>query len=366
VRVRWIGRAVAAAGMPALGSCGGEQSVFDAPSPGASAIEGLWWVSLVSTGFLAALVIGGLIFAIRRAQRAGEDGGRSTGSERPHGVRPPSGSGRPREGEYGYRPDDHEVAREQRFILVAGVAVPILFLVGFLGFSVRTGGEVATPPGEHELVIEVTGHMFWWEVHYPDHDITTANELHIPVGTVVHLEVTSADVIHSFWVPQLSPGKVDMVPGRTNAIWMFAEEPGRFRGQCTEFGGVQHALMSLSVTAHEPGGFEDWVEARRSPPPPPADSLEMQGMAVFFNAGCSSCHAIEGIRPPDPRGMAGPSLSHLASRETLAALTIPNDREHLTAWIVDPHQYKPGVRMPPTRLPSTDLEALVTYLETLQ
>jgi len=331
----------------ALWGCGAEQSILGSDSPGAAAIEGLWWISLVGTGGLSTLVIAGLFVAIRRARHA------SDRHPRPADLPP-----RPSTGAAFSSP-------ESRFILLAGVGMPLVFLVGFLSLSVRTAGELLPPAGEDGLTIEVIGHKFWWEVRYPDLGITTANEIHIPTGTVVHVEVTSADVIHSFWVPQLSPGKVDMVPGRTNTIWMYAAAPGRHRGQCTEFCGLQHALMSLSVQAHEPDRFTDWVGERTGPPTPPSDPDALRGVSVFFTAGCASCHAIEGVRAADPRGMAGPDLSHLASRETLGALTIPNDREHLTAWIVDPHQFKPGVRMPPTRLPAEELAALVSYLESL-
>jgi len=329
-----------------LGACGGEQSIFGAPNPGAAAVEGLWWLSLAGTGVLATLVIVGLLMALRRAR--GRSGARG-GGEAPVAPHDPA-----------------EEAGARRFILAAGVGLPTVFLVGFLAFAVRTGSEVVSPPGDPAFTIEVVGHKFWWEVIYPDHGITTANELHIPVGSVVRLRVTSADVIHSFWVPQFTPGKVDMVPGRTNTLWMLAEEPGRARGQCTEFCGLQHALMSLSVTAHPPEDFAAWIAARQAPRPPLADPDAAEGLGVFFRAGCGSCHAIEGVRPPDPRGMAGPDLTHLASRETLGALTIPNDRANLAAWLVDPHQFKPGVRMPPTPLPSAELAALVAYLETLE
>src|SRR5690606_14100270 len=149
---------------------------------------------------------------------------------------------------------------EEGFILLVGGLIPLAVLVGLLIVSVRLGGSVVTPPGEAARTVEVIGHMFWWEIRYPGEGTVTANELHIPAGEAVTVSVSSSDVIHSFWVPKLSPGKVDMVPGRTNLIWMFADEPGRYRGQCTEFCGVQHALMSLEVVASPPEEFEDWLE----------------------------------------------------------------------------------------------------------
>ncbi len=331
-------------------ACGKEQSILGSNSPGAAAIESLWWVALGSTGVLTLLVFGGLVHALRRALHAS---GQSSGQS-PESVSRPALAGSGIGG------------REERFILLAGGLGPALFLLAFLTLSVRTGTEAAAPPEEPALTIEVVGHMFWWEVTYPAYGFTTANEIHIPAERVIDVRVTSADVIHSFWVPQISPGKIDMVPGRTNTIWMFAPHAGRFRGQCTEFCGIQHARMSMAVTAHAPDEFDAWIEERAEPRPPPADPEQLVGVAVFFEAGCAACHSIEGVRPRDPAGMAGPDLTDLASRETLGALTIPNDRAHLTAWILNPDEFKPGVRMPATPLDGVELEALVTYLETLE
>ncbi len=319
-----------------LSACGGWQSTLDPASPGASNIANLWWIMFWTTGVLSTLVIGGLFYAVYRARRHAKDeeGDRVGGAER-------------------------------GFILVAGAAMPTLVLISFIVLSVRTGASISEPPGEPELTIEVIGHMFWWEVRYPDHDITTANEIHIPVGAPVDVRVTSADVIHSFWVPQLAPGKVDMIPGRTNRIWMMAEEPGRFRGQCTEFCGVQHALMSLLVVAMPEEDFLAWI-SDRLPGTELDDPLELRGREVFFEAGCQSCHTIQGVSEPEFLGAPGPDLTHLAARSTLGGLTIENTRENLTAWILDPHHFKPGVRMPPSPLSGEDVGALVAYLETLQ
>jgi cytochrome c oxidase subunit II len=333
------GHARLAAGLaaaPLLAGCGW-QSILDPQSPAPARIELLWWIAFASTGILSAVVIGGLLYAVARARRAAaaEAGGGAAASE-------------------------------QRFILLAGGAFPAVFLVGFLAITVHTGTVVSEPPAEPELTIEVIGHKFWWEVRYPDEGIVTANEIHIPAGSPVEVLVTSADVIHSFWVPQLAPGKVDMNPGRTNRIWMMAEAPGRYRGQCTEFCGTQHALMSLLVVASPPDEFEAWVAARRTPPPPPEDPLELLGRTVFFTAGCASCHAIGGVSVPREAGSPGPDLTDLASRETLGALTIENTRANLGGWILDPHQFKPGVRMPATRMGGTELRALLAYLETLR
>jgi cytochrome c oxidase subunit 2 len=320
-----------------LQGCGGWQSVLGPRSPGAAEIETLWWVAFASTGLLALVVIGGLLLAVRRSLRAQAA----------------------REGE--------AVARgEQRFILLAGAAFPALFLIGFLVISVRTGASVGGPPAEPALTIEVVGHKFWWEVRYPDQGITTANEIRVPAEQPVWVRVTSADVIHSFWVPQLSPGKIDMVPGRMNAIWMQADEPGLYRGQCTEFCGVQHALMSLLVIALPEDEFEAWAEDRAAPRAPPEDPRILEGVGVFIGAGCGSCHAVEGISRPSEAGSPGPDLTDLAQRRTLGALTLENNRENLKAWVENPHRFKRGVRMPPHLIPEHELDALVSYLETLR
>ncbi len=316
--------------------CGGWQSALDPQSRGAAEIANLWWIMFWTTGVLATLVIAGLLFAVYRARRAATADAGGTVQD-----------------------------RERRFIFLAGAAMPALLLVSFVALSVRTGASVSEPAGDPGLRVEVTGHMFWWEIHYPGYGITTANELHIPAGFPIEVRVTSADVIHSFWVPQLAPGKVDMIPGRTNRIWIMADEPGRYRGQCTEFCGVQHALMSLLVVASPEEEFQAWL-AERAVPEAGSDPLSLRGREIFGEAGCAACHGIRGVTVPEFSGSPGPDLTHLAGRETLGALTVENSRENLTAWILNPHHFKPGVRMPPTSLDGDDVSALVHYLESLQ
>ncbi len=317
--------------------CGGWQSALDPRSPGAATIESLWWIAFTSTGILSSLTILGLLYAVHRAHRRAA----------PETSR-------------------HTASREQTFILIAGVGIPTLFLIGFLTLSVRAGTAVSEHPEEATVMLEVVGHQFWWEVHYPNHGVVTANEIHIPVGEPVEVHITSADVIHSFWIPQLAPGKLDMNPGRFNTLWLFAEEAGLYRGQCTEFCGVQHAHMALLVVASPPEEFEEWLDARRGTPPEPTDPEAARGREVFLEAGCSACHAIRGVSRPRFAGNPGPDLTDLGSRSSLGALTIPNDREHLAQWILEPDRFKPGVRMPPTPLDDADLAALVRYLEGLR
>jgi cytochrome c oxidase subunit 2 len=191
-------------------------------------------------------------------------------------------------------------------------------------------------------------------VRYPGTPVVTANEIHIPVRTSVRLEVRTDDVIHSFWVPQLNR-KIDTLPGRTNAIELFADAPGRYRGECAEFCGLQHAHMGVYVFADPPDKYAAWLAEQSKP--------AAAGQGEFLDH-CSSCHAIRGT---SASGDVGPDLTHVASRTTLAGLTLPNDRDHLRAWIHDSQHFKPGNKMPSfTQLPGSQLDAIVSYLEGLK
>ena len=249
-------------------------------------------------------------------------------------------------------------------LLATGVTTAILFV--FLVFDVSVGRTITTNPGNEALQIRVTGHQWWWEVQYrdslPQHWVTTANEIHIPVGRPVAFELVSTDVIHSFWPPNLSP-KRDQIPGDENSLWFQADSAGTYRGQCAEFCGHQHAKMAFLVVAEPPSQFAAWLAGQRDTAPTPTDSLARRGRDVFLASTCVMCHAISGT----PAGSRiGPDLTHLASRRTLAAGTLANTRSNLTGWIVDPQVIKPGVKMPPNRFSGPDLIALVAYLETLK
>jgi cytochrome c oxidase subunit 2 len=178
----------------------------------------------------------------------------------------------------------------------------------------------------------------------------------------VVLILNADDVIHSFWVPNLA-GKKDLVPGRTQTFWFQADTPGVYRGQCAEFCGYQHAKMGLLVIADPPAQYAAWASAAQSAPPPPTDPVAARGQQVFLTSSCAMCHAIQGT----PAGShAGPDLTHLASRQTIAAGALRNTRGSLAGWIVDPQRIKPGAHMPPNQLAPQDLEALLTYLQTLK
>jgi cytochrome c oxidase subunit 2 len=245
-----------------------------------------------------------------------------------------------------------------------GVAVPIivlslLFVVSDLLVAKTTEAPAASST---QMTIRVVGHQWFWEVRYPGRRAVTANEIHIPVHTRVNLIGTTADVIHSFWVPELNR-KIDLIPGMHNRILLEADHAGRYRGQCAEFCGLQHAHMSLYVFAEPPAAFRAWLADMSKPARKPTTAAERRGRSLFLRLPCSGCHTISGT---SANGTIGPDLTHVGSRTTLAALTIPNDSKSLARWIENPKQFKPGSRMPGLDLSRPDLEALVSYLESLK
>jgi cytochrome c oxidase subunit 2 len=250
------------------------------------------------------------------------------------------------------------------WIVGLGVGVPVLLLSAlFVWADVFVIDSTAAPSrGSTQMTVEVRGHQFWWEARYPGTAVVTANEIHIPVGTRVRAVVTTADVIHSFWVPELNR-KIDMIPGRRSSIQLEADHPGVFRGQCAEFCGLQHAHMSFLVYADPPGRFSAWLAAQAHPAAAPTGALAARGRRVFLSEPCADCHTIRGTSAD---AKIGPDLTHVASRETLAANTIPNEPADLAEWIADPQHVKPGSLMPDVKLTSEELRALVAYLGTLK
>ena len=250
-----------------------------------------------------------------------------------------------------------------RLVVVGGIVVPAVVLMFLLGLTTWSGDDLRREGIDGAVPIEVTGHQYWWDVRYPAHEVRTANEIHVPVGREVVLELRSEDVIHSVWIPRLA-GKIDLVPGRVNRMTMRADEPGRYQGRCAEFCGLQHARMRLEVVAHEPEDFEDWASTAAEPKAtPPADAPEFEGWQAFMSAACVYCHAIKGTPAASE---FGPDLTNLAGRNTLAAGLLPNERGALAGWILDPQRAKPGNHMPATWLEPEQLDALLDYLETLE
>ncbi|HZD18334.1 MAG TPA: cytochrome c oxidase subunit II [Actinomycetota bacterium] len=323
-RIGWIALAV-------LGTActSGSPSVLDPKGRSAERVEGLWWLMLWISVAVLAVVVGMMAVAIAR---------RRTREAEPR--RDPPRWGGP-------------------FVAIAGVFVPVLVLTGVYVLSLRQLQAITRD--DATLEIDVIGHVWWWEARYPNGAVT-ANEIHLPVGEPVRIRLSTADVIHSFWVPQLGP-KIDMIPGRTNQLVLEATEPGRYRGQCAEFCGLQHANMAFFVVAEPRVDFETWAADMAAPARSPSTVEERRGLQVFLGSTCVGCHTIRGT---EATAELGPDLTHLATRETIAAGTLPLTERALARWITAPQDVKPGAVMPPTELTPEELDVLVTYLRSLR
>ena len=246
------------------------------------------------------------------------------------------------------------LARPERFpgglgwVVGGGIAFPVAVLSVLQVYEFGIARGLSALAGPNPLRIEVTGHMWWWDVRYPgtaaagQGDVRTANEIVIPAGRPVELVVVAADVIHSVWVPSLA-GKIDMIPGHENRLAILAEAPGVHRGQCAEYCGAQHALMAFDVVVEPPDRFDAWIAARARPAPEPADPRLRAGRDGFLRFGCGACHAVRGVAA----GVLGPDLTHVGGRAMLGAGTLANSPEALAAWIADAQHFKPENRMPP-------------------
>ena len=334
-----------------------DQSMVDPVGEAARAVN-VHWLTMLWVGTAVFLIVMALsAVAVVRRSRAHADE-ESTGSSDPFAQHAETG------------PDTAPAGRRWTlFVAVGGGVIPALIILGITAQSLVVSQQVDPgAAGDDATVVEVTGHQFWWEVRYPDSGVVTANEVHIPTGERVRLEITTGDVIHSLWVPQLS-GKTDMIPGTANTMWLQTDEPGIYWGQCAEFCGVQHAQMRLAVVAHEPDEFDGWLTAHTQPAADPGstavdeDDLVAQGREVFMSSSCVYCHAIAGT---EAQSDFGPDLTHLASRQTLAAGMLPNNRGNLAGWILDPQSIKPGNLMPGTDISGAELQALLVYLESLE
>ncbi len=318
-------------------ACGGMQSALEPAGPQAGHIATLWWVLLAISVAVWVAVCAALAMALWRRDRTIVEA-----------------------------PTDGEPAKV-RSVAIAGAFTTVI-LVGLVTYSVMVGRETSRAPSPETVAVEVDviGHQWWWELRYRDarsnHSFTTANELRIPVGRPVVLRLQSRDVIHSFWVPNLH-GKLDLLPGRTNTLWLQADRAGRWRGQCAEFCGVQHAKMALLVIAEPDEAFEAWSEGYRAPV---RESLAVplsRGASVFREAQCVLCHSVRSV---EAFATAGPDLTRLAERHTIASGTLRNTPDNLRAWITDPQAIKPGTFMPATPLDPEQLDALVDYLGSLR
>ncbi len=317
-----------------LSGCAGSPSVLSPQSPNADRVAQLSWVLFIIAGLVFAVVMVLLMLGILRARRS-----------------------EPHAGELVRVTDDRRVIS---IVLLAGALFPavVLFGVMFWSISITNASEAADSP----LVIEVTGHQWWWQLHYVHENIVSANEIHIPVGQPVTLKLMSADVNHSFWVPELSP-KLDLIPGQTNTLTIEADQAGTYRGQCAEYCGIQHAHMAFLVIADPPDTYARWVAQEQQPAPVPSDEQVQTGQRVFLSSACVYCHTIRGTSAV---GTLGPDLTHLASRQTIAAGMLPNTPGNLAGWIVNSQAIKPGNLMPPMELDAGQVQALLAYLQSLE
>jgi cytochrome c oxidase subunit 2 len=249
----------------------------------------------------------------------------------------------------------------EKFILWSGLFIPTLILIFTLIWSLQSSMKISKINQEESaLNIKVTAHQFWWEVEYPDYDIITANEIYVPIGANIKFELSSKDVIHSFWIPNVH-GKLDMLPDHKTFITMNIAKAGKYRGQCAEFCGVQHALMAFPLVALEENDFNQWLKKNQNLQKSVDQSI---GKEIYHRESCHTCHAIQGT---DFKGKAGPDLTRLTSRLTLGAGTIPNNRKNLQAWIKDSQSIKPLNRMPSYKtLSEKDLQHLLDYLGSLK
>ena len=319
------------ASLAGVSGCGQNgQSVLHPAGPAAGRIADLWWLMLVA-GTAVFLLVAWVLFRAFTHQNPRTE---------PH----TSGN------------DDAPT----RWIIAGGIVLPAVILTPLFLYSLDVFAGLVPPSQRDAMEVEVTGRRWWWDVKYSD-GLRTANEIHVPVGKPVRVRLRSDNVIHSFWAPSLH-GKMDLVPGQVNTTWIQAERAGVYRGWCAEYCGLQHARMQFRVVAHAPADFAKWQRRNGQIARPPTDSMRAAGHNVFLAAGCAVCHTIRGT---PARGALGPDLTHLASRMTLAAGTLPNTPGHLAGWVGNPQAIKPGALMPTLPLRPDQLQALLAYLSGL-
>lgn len=322
----------AAAPLVVLAGCGGNSpSMLDTRGAESKRVAGMWWLMFGLASAVYVVVAAFIVISIVRGRRkrTAPDGG----------------------------------PRDDTFIWFGGILAPVVILAVLAVVTISTTRAVrAVTPGE--LRIDVVGKRWYWDVGYPDSKVRTANEVHVPVGQAVDVALTSDNVIHSFWVPQLA-GKVDTVPGQTNHLRFKATTAGTYRGECAEFCGIQHANMNFEVVAESPADFGQWLARRASGAGVgPTSDEAAAGERVFMREACAGCHTIRGTQAA---GTIGPDLTDFGSRPSIGALAVPNTAPNLTRWIRDAQSIKPGNLMPPfPSLPASDVAALVAYLEGLK
>jgi cytochrome c oxidase subunit 2 len=319
---------LAVLGAGVLGGCAGAQSALDPAGPEAEAIARLFILMLVAGTLIWCTVIGAYLYA--RATRR-------------HAWSEPTAA---------------------RLILWAGAVGPAAALLALLTYALWLMPALRpwAAPAKAGMRVEVTGHQYWWEIVYQPEGgaaVASANEVRLPVGERVEFLLRSPDVIHSFWIPPLG-GKMDLIPGRTNRLTLTADRPGIFRGVCAEFCGSAHALMAFDVVAMPPADFRAWLAAQAAPSP----GLDAPGRGAFLANGCGACHTVRGTQAV---GTIGPTLSHLGSRASIAAGTLPRSAENIARFIADPGAVKPGAAMPAyDMLPPAERAAIAAWLDGLE
>jgi cytochrome c oxidase subunit 2 len=339
---------VVSAALLALAGCRTAQSTYNAHGPAAHSIGEL--SMFMSVLFLVITVIMWALIAYAATRRRG-----SLAEHAPINI----GGG-------------------ESWIAIGGILIPlvVLTLIFVLGLGLLRDfpihgvhGASHQPQMSQSMKpeIRIIGHQWWWEIHYlnddPSKEFTTANELHLPVGRPVNIEVETHDVMHSFWVPALH-GKVDLIPGRANYIRLVASQAGQYVGQCAEYCGEEHSRMRILAIAQSPGDYEAWLEGQRKPAAPPTDPMAVAGEQVFLSGPCSMCHTVRGTIAG---GRVAPDLTHIGGREMIAANTYMNNDAYLEAWVTHAQSLKPGAQMPNiTAFSGEQLHELVAYLRQLQ
>jgi cytochrome c oxidase subunit II len=333
---RSIGCAGALAALPAVAAAAAPLSYLQTFGPAGDPVTRLGWglgiISLVVLVIIVLALLGGIFRRRSRAQR---------------------------EGELAVTADAGGVSW-----IYIGISISAVVLAACALWTMFTLRAIAMPAHADALTVHVTAAQWWWRVRYEDPQsqgvFSTANEIHVPVGQPVKVELSSEDVIHSFWVPQLA-GKIDVIPGQTNVLWLQADKPGVYLGQCGEFCGAQHAHMQMRVIADAPKDYAAWRDGELQPAAAAAQGAGATGAALVASR-CGACHTVRGT---GAGGILGPDLTHLMARHTIAAGLLPNTPGNLAAWIANPQTLKPGSRMPAPRLSANELQAVIGYLETL-
>jgi cytochrome c oxidase subunit 2 len=332
-RVRGLRVVLLAFTVLALAGCGEKQSTLSPASPQAHKISVLFWIMMAVAWAGLALVVGliALGWVHRKKRGLPFGGGEKAGTA---------------------------------LVIGLGVVMPIVLLVTLFVYSdIFVIKSTAAPdPRTTQRTVQVIGHQWFWEARYAGTNAVTANDIHIPAGVRVLVAGRTADVIHSFWVPELNR-KIDLIPGQPNTVLLEASRPGAYRGQCVEFCGLQHANMSLVVHADPPARFREWLAQQAAPARKPTTPEERRGREIFLSHACSGCHTIRGTSAD---GHIGPDLTHVGGRQDLAGLAITNTPENMLRWIDDPQRITPGVKMPDLHLSRDELNSVVAYLESLK